>query len=88
MLGRKIAASCARRSSSAYFEVNAAAHYWRAVVLPGMVVVPELAGKPLVVREPRPRASGQEAREGWVDRAELAGGSGGETVAELGARND
>ena len=43
MLGRKIAAAGARLGSSAYIEANEAAHYWRAVVLPGVVEVLELA---------------------------------------------
>jgi hypothetical protein len=82
MLGRKIAASGARLRSSAYIEVNAAAHCWRAVVLPGMVEVPELAERCGVVTDPRPRALGSEAKEERVGRAELAGGSSSKFLAE------
>ena len=85
MLGGKIAALGARQRSSVYIEVNVAAHSWRAVVLPGMVEVPELAWKSRVVGDPRPRALGYEVKEEVVGRAELAGGSASKSLVELAA---
>ena len=43
MLGGKIAALGAQLGSSGCRGVRVAAHSWRAVVLPGVVEVPELA---------------------------------------------
>ncbi len=88
MLGGKIAASGARLGSSTYFGANEAAHCWRAVVLPGMVEVPELAERCGVVTDPRPRALGSEVKEEVVARAELAGGSAGKSPVGLAVRHN
>ena len=74
--------------SSVYSGATAAAHCWRAVVLPGTVEVPELAQKGRVVTDPRPRALGSEVKEEVVGRAELAGGSASKSPAGLAARKE
>ena len=71
-----------------YVGVNEAAHCWRAVALPGIVEVPELAQKGRVVTDPRPRALGSEVKEEVVGRAELAGGSAGKSLVGLAARKN
>jgi len=71
-----------------YVGVNEAAHCWRAVALPGIVEVPELAQKRCVVTDPRPRALGSEVKEEVVGRAALTGGRSHKSPAELAARKN
>ena len=58
---RKIAASGARFVILRWFGGNRPAHHWRAVGLPGMVEVLQLACRSCVAVDPRPRASKSSA---------------------------
>ena len=85
-LYRKFAASGARLESLRWFGVNRAAHRWRAVVLPGIVAVPELACSSCAVTDPRLRAFRSKVKSEFGGRAELAGGRTGKSPAGLPAR--
>ena len=85
-LYRKSAASGAWLESLRWFGVNRAAHRWRAVLIPGIVAVPELACSSCAVTDPRLRAFRSQVNSEFGGRAEPAGGRSGEAPAGLPAR--